>query len=269
MTKLNLYCLSLYNEDYKKIKKIGYHPVGLGKNKFGRGWIRDNTGKNISSKNEYYGEYTFHYWFWKNKLKTINKKEWYGFCAYRRFWTSSEKILEINKKKDFLKKVPKEWKNYDVILGNPISMDGWTLMKILKHGLKSFILNPKFFLKKNWNLKLHFDSFHGYGNLDKAINLLNKKDREDFKSFMNNQNFFNRGNMFICNSKKIMNKYYNEIFRWLDKCEKVFGFRKNSYGETRIYGFLMERYSSYWFNKYTKVRNWPIAFFDIHKNNKF
>jgi len=101
MTKLNLYCLSLYNEDYKKIKKIGYHPVGLGKSKFGSGWIRDNTGKNISNKNEYYGEYTFHYWFWKNKLKTINKKEWYGFCAYRRFWTSSEEILEINKKKIF------------------------------------------------------------------------------------------------------------------------------------------------------------------------
>ena len=50
MTKLNLYCLSLYNEDYKKIKKIGYHPVGLGKSKFGSGWIRDNTGKNISNK---------------------------------------------------------------------------------------------------------------------------------------------------------------------------------------------------------------------------
>jgi hypothetical protein len=27
-------------------------------------------------------------------------------------------------------------------------MNGWTFMKILKHGLKSFLLNPKFFLKK-------------------------------------------------------------------------------------------------------------------------
>ena len=86
---------------------------------------------------------------------------------------------------------------------------------------------------------------------------------------MNNQNFFNRGNMFICSSKKIMNKYYNEIFRWLKKCEKVFGFKKNSYGETRIYGFLIERYSSYWFNKYTKVKNWPVAFFNINKNKLF
>ena len=77
-------------------------------------------------------------------------------------------------------------------------MDGWTTMKILKHGLKSFILNPKFFFKKNWNLKLHFDSFNGYGNINKAIEMIKKEDKEDFRKFINNQNFFNYGNMFIC-----------------------------------------------------------------------
>ena len=99
MTKLNLYCLSLLDKDYNKIKSLGDTRVGLGPGKFKKDWLRYNTGENISKKNSYYGEYSFHYWFWKNKLKKINEKEWHGFCAYKRFWTKSENTLSIKKKK--------------------------------------------------------------------------------------------------------------------------------------------------------------------------
>ena len=59
----------MFNEDYQKIRSLGYTPVGLGKNNFSSDWLRDNTGDNISSKNSSYGELTFHYWLWKNKLE--------------------------------------------------------------------------------------------------------------------------------------------------------------------------------------------------------
>ena len=45
--------------------------------------------------------------------------------------------------------------------------------------------------------------FHGNGNLDKAIELLPDKDRDDFKYFTRNETSFPRGNMFISNSKQI------------------------------------------------------------------
>ena len=266
MRNLNMYCLSLNNEDFDKIKNLNYIPVGLGGNKFHNNWLRDNTGENISEKNKYYGEYTFHYWFWKNLLKSIEEKDWIGFCAYRRFWTNDETKLNINYKNDFLKNVPEIWNKFDVILGQNIYMDGWTYMKIIKHGLRSFILNPKFLLKKNRNLKLHFDSFHGYGKLNEAIELLDDKDKNDFRFFMENQNFFNRGNMFITKNKDILNNFYDTTFSWLRRCEKVFGFNNKNYGETRIYAFLMERFISYWFNKYTKVKIWPIAFYNLNRN---
>ena len=268
MKKLTMYCLSLYNNDYNKIKSLGYIPVGLGKNKFDKNWLRDNTGKNISKKNPFYGEYTFHYWFWKNKLNKFNNNEWIGFCAYRRFWTNKENLKKLKLKKDFLSAPKSEWKNYDVILGNNISINKWKPMKIIKHGLKSFILNPKYFLKHNQNIKLHFDSFHGYGNLDKAISLLNPKDKSDFRKFTEKRNYFNRGNMFICNSKNILEDYYSTIFTWLEKCESIFGFNKNSYGEKRIYAFLIERFSSYWFNRYTRIKKWPVVFFNINNVKK-
>ena len=267
MEKLKIYCLDLFNEDLEKIKKLKYEPVGLGQNNFDKDWIRDNSGKNISEKNKYFGEYTFHYWFWKNQIEKIDDDTWVGFCAYRRFWSEKFDATEIKSKKDFLKNVPDTWQGSDVILGNEICMDGWTTMKILKHGLRSFVTNPKYIFKKNRNLKLHFDSFHGYGNLDKAINILHKEERNDFRNFMRDNNCYNRGNMFICKSKKIIKNYYNSIFPWLESCEKIFGFNDKSYGSTRIYGFLAERYLSYWFNKYCRVKTWPVIFFDLNKNN--
>ena len=265
MNNLLMYCLSLNDEDYQKIKDLNYVPVGMGDNKFNANWLRDNTGSNISNKNSYYGEYTFHYWLWKNKLADISDNTWIGFCAYRRFWTNSCNLFEINSNKDFLQNIQNDWDNYDVILGQNIFMDGWSNMKILKHGLRSFLFNPKYFFTKNQNLKLHFDSFHGFGNLDKAVEMLDERDKKDFKFFMENQNFYNRGNMFIIKNKKIIFEFYNTIFPWLERCEKIFGFKKNSYGNTRIYAFLMERFVSYWFNKYSKVKIWPIAFYDINK----
>jgi hypothetical protein len=268
MSSIEMYCLSINNKDYKKIRALGYNPVGLGNDNFNEHWIRDNTGENISSKNHKYGEYTFHYWFWKNKLNIIDDNKWIGFCAYRRFWSQDTSTLKISSKKDFLKYPSKAWDENSVILGQYICMDRWTLMKILKHGLSSFIKNPKFIFKKNRNLKLHFDSFHGQGNLDKAIELLDEKEREDFKIFMNNNNSYNRGNMFICKSKKLISRYYESIFPWLKRCEDIFGLDfKNNYGSERMYGFLAERYLSYWFNKYAKVTTWPIIFYDLNKND--
>ena len=267
MSNLLMYCLSLNDEDYHKIKTLKYIPVGLGNNKFNSNWLRDNTNENISNKNSFYGEYTFHYWFWKNKLTEINEETWIGFCAYRRFWASQKNITEINSIKDFLQNIPDDWSNYDVILGQNIFMDGWSKMRIIKHGLRSFILKPKYFLKKNQNLKLHFDSFHGFGNLDKAIEMLEDNDKEDFKFFMENQNYYNRGNMFIIKNKKIIDSFYSTVFPWLERCEKIFGFKKAEYGNTRIYAFLMERFISYWFNKYSKVKIWPVIFYDLNKES--
>ena len=105
--------------------------------------------------------------------------------------------------------------------------------------------------------------FHGNGNLDKAINVLNENDREDFRNFVNSYKSYNQGNMFICKSKELMIKYYETIFEWLDECEKIFGFDLDNYGKIRIYGFLAERFLPFWFKKYSNFLEWPIIFNDL------
>ena len=143
MKSLMMYCLSLNNEDFEKIKTLGYEPVGLGDKYFSDNWIRDNEGENISYKNKYYGEYTFHYWFWKNKIKEIDDKTWIGFCAYRRFWSQKINKIEISNKEDFLSTIPNEWKNYETILGQQIYMDAISDIEKLELEIRSsFELNP-------------------------------------------------------------------------------------------------------------------------------
>jgi len=266
MNKVNMYCLSLYDEDYDKIKNLGYIPVGLGKENFSNAWLRDNQGNNISEKNEFYGEYTFHYWLWKNKINQMKDGTWTGFCAYRRFWLNNKRTVFNQNRDNFLSQVPDEWEKYDAILGQQFFINKMKFSKLLKHSLRSLINYPPAIFEKNRNIMFHFNSFHGFGKLDKAIDLLNDEDREDFREFTIKNTSYNMGNMFICNSKKIITMYYESIFPWLKKCENVFGFKSGSYGETRIYGFLAERYLSYWFNKYAKTLTWPIIFFDINSN---
>ena len=103
----------------------------------------------------------------------------------------------------------------------------------------------------------------------KSLNMyclsINNEDRIDFKIFLESNISYNRGDMFICNSKEIIIKYYESVFPWLEKCEKIFGFDLKGYGKIRIYAFLAERFMPYWFKKNAKVKEWPILFQDLNK----
>jgi|TARA_B110000114_G_C15089563_1_gene397838 hypothetical protein len=261
-----IFCLCLNNNLINTVKQLDYIPVGLGKNDFSEEWLRDSTGENISQKNMYYGEHSFHYWFWKNYLENIEKDKWVGFCAYRRFWQKDKQKLNTisNFRSSILNKIPTEWEDYDVILGDKINLDIVKWTKVIKYGKIAFLRNPKSIYKKGRTIRFHFDMFHGNGILDKALDLLNEEDKEDFRKYINENTSYNQGNMFVCKSKKIMKQYYKTIFEWLEKCEQVFGFDLVGYGNIRLYAFLAERFMPYWFNKNAKVLEWPILFHDLN-----
>ena len=264
---MKMYCITIYNDHYDKIKGLGYVPVGLGDKILFNKFLTDNTLQNISKKNLYYGEYTFHYWLWKNKI-TQTEKNWIGFCQYRKFWISKDIRIEYQNLRDLnesiLQTIPENFVNYESILGEPLFINQFKFSKFMKNNFQTMIKKPiLFFNKKKRNIKFHFDMMHGKGNLDKAIKLLDKKDRDDFNEFVNCEVSFNPHNMFICKSHEILNRYYDSIFPWLEKCENEFGFDLDGYGLKRLYGFLAERYMSYWFKKYTKHVTLPILFKDI------
>jgi len=240
--------------------------AGVGKEKFNENYIDTSTKENIFYKEKYYSELSFHYWYWKNMIN-FEKNNWVGFCQKRRFWIKKEsENLEINSNNlfDHLLVSPEtSWKDYDAIICKPISVAGSKKVKLFKRGWKNIIENPALlFDKKNETIKVHFDMHHGYGNLDKAINLLEESDKDDFKKYVNSFNFYNPHIMFIARPK-IINIWFSKLFPWLEKCEKIFGFKElKGYETTRIYAYLAERYLSFWFKKYSKYKEHPWIFVD-------
>ena len=273
MNNLNMFCITLEPSHLNFIKSLNYIPVGLGDKKFSNEWMGDKLGNNISSKNKNYGEYTFHYWIWKNYSENLDKN-WIGFCQYRKFWTieeHEEKGLNIGKIPSIaIKEVPNQFNDCEVILGKPFYVNQRKISKFLKKGFKMILKKPDILFNKNLrNLKFHFDLMHGENNLKKAIDLLDLKNKTNFENYMNNNFYFHPHNMFICKSKSLLIEYYETIFPWLEKCEDVFGFKNlHGYDLTRIYGFLAERFLSYWFTKNVKSKTMNITFYDINKDLK-
>ena len=175
MKNLEMFCLSLKPEHLSLIKKLNYTPVGLGEAHFSKEWRQDRDGENIASKNQNYGEYTFHYWLWKNYLDKINS-DWIGFCQYRKFFVNKkidEKMITFDLlNHSVIKSIPSELDIYDCILGEKSSVDNYRFKFFKKNFIKIALSPSVIFFRKKRNIKFHFDVFHGEGNLDLAIDLL-------------------------------------------------------------------------------------------------
>jgi len=262
--KLNIFCVT--NKEISPLKKNNYTIVGVGKATLPDSYLNCSTKQNIFYKEEFYSELTFHYWYWKNMLD-ISNKEWIGFCQKRRFWIkSASKNIMINKdnlNQHLLVDPEEDWENYESLLCTPINVNNIKKMKILKRGWRSLLKKPSIlFDESKQTLALHFDMHHGYGNLNKAIELLETQDRNDFFEYVNSNTKFNAHIMFI-SKNIILDKWFNTLFSWLERCEEVFGFKNlKGYDTLRLYAYLSERYLSFWFKKYTTHKEQPWVFID-------
>ena len=256
---LKIYCVT--DKPLQKLENSNLKLAGVGKNIFSNNYISSDQKMNINSKEMHYSELTFHYWFWKNLLES-EKSQWIGFCQKRRFWIKKKKNSNITKENinDYLITEPlNDWSKYEAIICKPIKVSGAKKSKIFKRGWRNILHDPSIlFLKKKENILLHFDMHHGYGNLEKAINELTDDDKKDFKNYVINNDSFNPHLMFIA-KPNIINKWFENLFPWLDRCEKQFKFKHlKNYDTGRLYAYLAERYLSYWFRKNTKFKeeNW-------------
>lgn len=277
---MKIYCIT--HKPLKSINDLGLTPFGVGASDFPKDFMVESKGENIADKNRYYSETSFHFWYWKNLLHLKPKDDWFGMCQYRRYFVKYEfkdKIDNIhsqgyyphinnleNLKKMLQLEPADEWNNFDVVLCEPWSVKVKSKVKLIKRGFRSLINDPSImFNEKKQNIKLHFEMFHGYKNLQKAIKLLPNKDREDFVNYISSKNMLPGHCIFFAKNNDLINSFYTDLFSWLFECEKIFGFNLEGYDNQRIYSFLTERYTPFWFNKYSKVKYWPWIYCDITK----
>ncbi len=263
MKEIKFYCVT--NKEINFIKDKNFNFAWVGKEQSPESYLNCQIQDNIFYKEKYYSELTFHYWFWKNLLKNEDEDSWIGFCQKRRYWVKESPKTKINKLNinQYLLREIDETQDIEALICSPINTNGVKKTKLIKRGWRNLIRNPSiFFLAKYQNIELQFDMHHGYGNLKKAINLLDSNDRNDFLNYVKENTKFNPHIMFI-SKKRIIHKWFEILFEWLKRCEQEFGFENlHGYDKTRIYAYLSERFLSFWFKKYTKYKEQPWVFID-------
>lgn len=188
-----------------------YYPIFVGKYN-----TSDNSGDNISNKNDYYSELTALYWAWKNL-----KCEYLGLCHYRRYFIKNKLMFLFKKNNAILNK-----KNYEHYL------------------LKYDMLLPK---KEHYifdSVRSQYVREHGEEELNLAGEIISKKYPAYINSF---EQVLLSKSFFICNmfvTKKIIaDRYCKWLFDILFELENVL---KNRIIKKRIFGYLSERLFNVW-----------------------
>jgi hypothetical protein len=209
------------HKEYEFPKDDIYIPIHVGKgiknNDFGV--IGDDTGDNISIKNQNFCELTALYWAWKNEL--FKDVEYCGLVHYRRYFDGNDinlKDKRIASQNELLIKL----KNCDVLV-------------------------PK---KRNYfieDIKTHYSNAHYKKDLEEIRNILDEKYPEylnDFDVFME-QTKIHLFNMFVMKSKDYY-KYCEWLFDVLFELEKRIDISNYDSYQARVFGFLSERLFNVW-----------------------
>jgi hypothetical protein len=248
MTNLKIYCCTI--KHYKVLDQLPEYilPVGLGDNTFPHNWLTEKSGDNISHLNSYYAELTMFYWIWKNKLKKMGQNDFIGTCQHRLLW-----LNKLYKKKQKF--------STSSLYSRLLNVENEIFVKNdLIH------LNAINFEKKN--LYEDFCEVHHKEFLDQSISFLPVEEGDSFKNYLNKRTIFPM-NMFIT-KVKYFEEFCSFVFPWLDQCFK-FGKEKKLYKgyNTRLIAFLMERYTSFWFEKFVNKSSLSYARLgSFHLSNK-
>ena len=194
----------------------GYIPIQVGaEGKTDLGFIKDNTGDNISSKNAHYCELTGLYWIWKNV-----SDEYVGIVHYRRYFSktelfSSEKyIYRFDELRSFLDSV-------DIILP-----EREYYKTNARYAMGDCITNENF------------------EQMRKSVNNLYPEYTIDYDQFFKG-NSGSQYNMMFCR-KQMLDDYCEWLFNILFDIEQHTDMAKLNSIQQRLYGYLSERLLNIW-----------------------
>ena len=216
----------------------------------------DDTGDNISDKNENFNEATLLYWVWKNTTQ-----DYVGFSHYRRFLVYNDmknekanKILNAllrmtsksnNRKNklidmkldDFNSKIHKDLEKYDIILPQP------SIMPL--------------------TLKEQYAHHHVEEHYNEVGKIISEKYPEIYPSFINasNKNTFYIANMFIM-KRPLFEEFCEFLFTILFELENRILIPEDN-EQKRVFGFISERIFTIFMEYILKERSLKIRFLDF------
>lgn len=177
------------------------------------GYLRDDTGDNISNLNTFFAELTGQYWVWKNSNADI-----VGFCHYRRWFVRNLKFEKLTNED-----IINDLEQYDIILPQKTNFRKSVkeTFKQLREKYPEYGVKIEDYEKLHFVIKNYFPEYYGAYN-----------EHMDAKYMYNN-------NMFIC-SKELADCYFDWIFDVIDKLKNEIDFSKYSDDNKRVFGFFSE-----------------------------
>lgn len=222
------------HKEYREIQDDLYKTIQVGKViSDDLGYIGDDTGDNISSRNKNYCELTGMYWLWKN-----NQCDIIGTCHYRRFFLENDRFLT----KEYIEKTLEA---YDVIVPQSNMVNELSLREQYYH----------MHCKEDWEIcrKIISEKYQDYINAFE---------------WMENSKIINFCNMLITR-KKVYDEYCQWLFDILFEAEKRIDFNNKDDYQRRVMGFLSERLLKVWLiaNNY-KVKEQPVKLMESDEISK-
>ena len=184
--------------------------------------LGDDTGDNISAKNEDYGECTAQYWVWKN-YKKIGNPDYIGFMHYRRILNFARTPISFFDDLDF-SSAPRLCKKYDIIVSEKLPA--------YSPKLKKHVAN----MQEQWNAEFNPQ------DLDLVVSII-KKEYPDMATVVDEYLSAPTAywyNIFVM-KKDLFMEYSDWFFGILKQCEgRVFGDRAVGMLGERIMNVFIE-----------------------------
>lgn len=220
----------------------------------------DDTGENISAKNQFYSELTGTYWVWKNTKQSVT-----GTCHYRRFFTAQPEPFLYKLKRLLYYSAGLYKKRYGLIYTENTEL---FVPRILNEQELSELLDKYDAIlpqarKLKYTVETHYHRYHNTNDLKLLESILTEK----YPDYVNTFSIFLKGKRMYANNMFIMKeKEYQEFMSWL--FDMLFEFERridlNNYTDyqKRILGFMAERLLNIWFiKKQLNCIELPVIYF--------
>ena len=177
------------------------------------GYLRDDSGDNISSKNPYFCELTALYWIWKN-----SDTDAAGLCHYRRYFASLSEKRKILSNEEAMHLLG----FYDVLLSKP----------------RNYLIETNY---------TQYANAHHAADLDLARDIISEK-YPDYIPFFDKRMAMTTGHRFnmLITRKKLLDQYCSWLFDIIFELENRLDISDYSERDKRVFGFVAERLLDVW-----------------------
>ena len=237
MTINNIKILVATHKPYEFPNDPGYLPIQVGKTKSAlKLEIQpDNSGDNISAKNNQYCELTALYWAWKNL-----DADFLGLVHYRRYFKATGTHMPLR------------------IAGKSIASSS---------ELKSYLLQGKadiLLAKKRYYIVDTIESHYKNAHYVEDLNVIKKIIARDFPDYQKNlykvlaARSASMFNMFFM-KKSLADEYASWLFQVLEQAEQEIDLSGRTPFQRRVFGFLSEILLNVWVEqKGLKIKRLPV-----------